>query len=589
MSHKAQRSRESLRNPEFRRRAASQRLSISRLLALPLAFVVVGASLCSAAVLNPVNGHYYEAIPGPITWNTARVAAEGKSLKGTSGHLATITSHSEQEFIDAHFPGLNYWIGASQPVGATEPDGDWEWLTGEDFGLYTNWRPGEPNNVGDNEHVAHIGTGGGNDIHATHNLPGYLVEFDVVAPLPGMLPYQGLVSVEDNVFIGPAAHFKFALVNWDGSQTYWSNDDSSVTGSEPTTAVTLLVSEGRFAVALGNTTLQGMTEPIPSSLFVEPDLHLRIWFSDGNHGFQRLYPDQRILPVGYAMRAASAGIADRTADTPPPGMRLIPGGTFAMGASREGDSDQLPVHDVEVAAFFLSQTEVTQQLWDKVVSWAVVHGYAIGNRRTGNLPNHPAELLTWYDAIKWCNARSEMEGLTPVYYTDNTQTTIYRVGEIDLTTDAVRWNQGGYRLPTEAEWERAARGGLRGNYFPWPSFIGTANEHIDATKANYENSGDPFEEQLIKSTPVASYPSNEYGLHDTAGNVSEWCWDWYQSNWYQHPDSTQANPRGPNSGSERVIRGGNWSLSSENLRCSKRFSMNPQLGGTVGFRVARSR
>jgi len=130
-----------------------------------------------------------------------------------------------------------------------------------------------------------------------------LVAVPVAAQVPGILNYQGRVAVGTVNFDGSGT-FKFALVNTDGSTTYWSNDGSSASGNEPTTAVTLTVTKGLYNVLLGDTTLTNMTA-IPASVFTNADVRLRVWFNDGTHGSQLLTPDQRLAAVGYALMAGS--------------------------------------------------------------------------------------------------------------------------------------------------------------------------------------------------------------------------------------------------------------------------------------------
>jgi formylglycine-generating enzyme required for sulfatase activity len=119
---------------------------------------------------------------------------------------------------------------------------------------------------------------------------------------------------------------------------------------------------------------------------------------------------------------------------PPTGMALIPAGSFTMGncmAANEGSAGELPLHTVYLSAFYMDRYEVTKGLWDDVYNWATNHGYSFDylDSGQGKANNHPAQNLTWYDAVKWCNARSEKEGRTPAYYMSGWQTNVYQSGQ----------------------------------------------------------------------------------------------------------------------------------------------------------------
>ena len=281
---------------------------------------------------------------------------------------------------------------------------------------------------------------------------------------------------------------------------------------------------------------------------------------------------------------------DGSAPGPPPaGMVLIPAGDFEMGQT----GIATPVHTVTVSAFYLDQFEVTKALWDDVKIYADANVYTFSNAGSGQGAFHPVHTVNWYDCVKWCNARSEKEGLAPVYYTDAEFTTVYKTGE--GTAPFANWAANGFRLPTEAEWEKAARGTLVGNTYPWGNTIGGGD-------ANYNGSGDPFEIGGTDTTPVGYYdgdqsPSgpnraNGYGLYDMAGNVFEWCWDLFDSGWYSNTGATITDTRGPNTNTSgfRVLRGGSWDffLLTAGLRCANRSIDDPVIESfDVGFRSAR--
>lgn len=277
--------------------------------------------------------------------------------------------------------------------------------------------------------------------------------------------------------------------------------------------------------------------------------------------------------------------------TGPAGMALIPAGYFQMGDNFGVQNDAL-VRTVYVSDFYLDRFEVTKELWDSVHAYAIPHGYDFTGQSTGAGANHPVQNLSWHDAVKWCNARSQREGRTPAYYTDTAQTKVYQRGEVDLTAAMVKWTGNGYRLPTEAQWEKAARGGLVGQHFPWSSSSSSYATDLSGSKANYNDSGDPFEPNLGttpvgyyngKQIPAGSDMANGYGLYDMAGNVWEWCWDWYRA----YPAGSQTDPRGDWPGSSRVFRGGGWAHGAGILRCAYRDGYGSAFRGSfLGFRCA---
>jgi formylglycine-generating enzyme required for sulfatase activity len=270
----------------------------------------------------------------------------------------------------------------------------------------------------------------------------------------------------------------------------------------------------------------------------------------------------------------------------PAGMALIPAGAFTMGDTLDGDANAAPI-SVTVSKFYMDSNLVSYSQWQSVYSWATNHGYGFLNAGAGKAANHPVQTVDWYDTVKWCNARSQQAGLTPVYYTDAGLTQVYTNGEV---TPYVNWAVNGYRLPAEAEWEKAARGGLSGQRFPWGNTISesqanyNSNTNLDSYDLGPNGYNAAFTNGVMPYTsPVGYFAPNGYGLYDMAGNVFEWGWDWYGI-----PYAGGSDPRGPASGIYRVLRGGGWSGGAYGSRCALRGYNYPSgAGNVIGFRCAR--
>jgi len=233
----------------------------------------------------------------------------------------------------------------------------------------------------------------------------------------------------------------------------------------------------------------------------------------------------------------------------------IPAGSFMMG-DEKGGTDQKPAHKVSVSSFYMDKYKVTQEEYEAVM------GENPSLRKGGK---NPVENLRWSDAVRYCNARSQRDGLRPCY---NLET-----WECDFGAD-------GYRLPTEAEWEYACRGGTQTRFFfgddggKLPSFAWFKDNAAGRTHA------------------VGQKLPNPWGLCDICGNVFEWCNDFYQADYYQK--SVGKDPQGPRSGDKRVVRGGCWNSTADQCRSAARNSARPGYMDTCiagydvyGFRVVR--
>ena len=265
----------------------------------------------------------------------------------------------------------------------------------------------------------------------------------------------------------------------------------------------------------------------------------------------------------FLLLAACIGCNDAATDpvNPPSSliaMVTIPGGTSRMGDihGQANQPDEQPVHTVTIASFMMSRCEVTQGLYLQVMGKNPSYG--------SDHADLPVETVTWFDAVEFCNRLSELDGLTPCYS---------GLQDSMVTCD---FEANGYRLPTEAEWEYACRAGTETEYY-----AGDSEEDLNGVAWHAGNSEG-------NTHTVGTKDPNAFDLYDMHGNVTEWCWDWYDASYYS--TSPSADPRGPATGEEKVQRGGSYFMFIFGLRSASRGGfLNPSMKGRdIGFRVARS-
>jgi formylglycine-generating enzyme required for sulfatase activity len=248
-----------------------------------------------------------------------------------------------------------------------------------------------------------------------------------------------------------------------------------------------------------------------------------------------------------------------------PEMLIFSGGVFIMGNTFDTNPiDEVAPHKARVRSFYLSKNEVT--FWEyylycidsRIDKPEIVDGYS---------KNNPIVNVTWYDAINFCNWRSRKDKLKEYY-------------QIDGNNVKVIQNSDGYRLPTEAEWEFAARGKTNSRF-------GNGNNDISTSDANFD---DPFGNgSSNKTLPVGYFnKNNQSQINDLSGNVSEWCWDWYGAGYYKENRATEF-PMGPDKGFEKCVRGGGYNNGKERCSVYYRQYFKPEIKRRfIGFRVAKN-
>jgi len=267
-------------------------------------------------------------------------------------------------------------------------------------------------------------------------------------------------------------------------------------------------------------------------------------------------------------------------------MVFVKGGTFQMG-SKDGDSDETS-HTVTLSDYYIGRYEVTFQEYD---AFCVATGKEKPSDQGWGRKKRPVINVHWYDALEYCNWLSKVHDLQAVYIIDKSRKNPNNTSSYDdlKWLVSINWNANGYRLPTEAEWEYAARS--RGKDQKW---AGTSSESSLASYGNFCDKSCSYswktehqDDNYANSSPVGSFRANDLGLFDMSGNVYEWCWDWYDTDYYYK--SINTNPKGSNTGSRRVRRGGSGSDRPADLRCADRSSNSPDYRNPfIGFRLSRA-
>lgn len=287
---------------------------------------------------------------------------------------------------------------------------------------------------------------------------------------------------------------------------------------------------GRELTQLGHLTGDGIERPCL------PQKNLQVFWNPELDGYET---------DGWKFRISYIAISKK--------MVFVEGGEFNMG-SLGGSVDEKPIHKVAVSTFWIGEKEITQREWMEVMG---------ANKAKFKGDDLPAVQITWKEAVEYCNKRSMMEFLQPCY-------------TIEGNSVSCDWSANGYRLPTEAEWEYAARGGDKSM-----NHVYSGANDLDAVGWYLDNSAG-----MIRITCTKA--ANEIDLYDMSGNVWEWVWDMYDASYYSK--SPESDPYGPEEGMYRVLRGGSWNCEESYCRVSFREYGKPD--GTdvdIGLRVARGR
>lgn len=275
---------------------------------------------------------------------------------------------------------------------------------------------------------------------------------------------------------------------------------------------------------------------------------------------------------------------------------LIPAGTFTMGSPSDepGRSYDEYQHQVTLTkSFYMQITEVTNKHWNTII-FDTGLGAKPSTSHTGD--NYPVETVNWYEAVYFANRLSIVEGRPPCYTLNGCNATAPGAGMQCSSVD-INETCTGYRLPTESQWEYAARANTTTAYANPVSFDSSNTETGWGFNSNLHAMGwYGYNNEMESSSAIAAYEygtkpvavkqANKWGLYDMHGNVGEWCQDWWDASAYPEPLEPITDPQGPATGSERVIRWGNWNESAEIARSADRYKFSPAIRSLdLGFRL----
>ncbi len=494
------------------------------------------------------NGHWYQFVATESDWPSARAIARSRG-----GELVSITSAAEGQFLRIVCTAPSAWMGASQDASACEPGCGWQWSDGSPW-KFQDWDPqsGEPNDGGccwpSNEDVGEFRSGNGrwNDNLSSVALPS-LIEWSADCNADGIIDYGQTLdgqladansnNVPDRCECGAFPALPSCCLGD-------LNADRSVDGADL----------GTLLFAWGPAVPQSPADLDGDGQVGGADLGLLLFgwgacpvFTPPWATLVEAQPDPAVV-TDPSLRSAIAatGLAWRVLDTGTGiEMLLVPPGTFLMGCSPSAEHAcfevENPVHTVSLSgAFYLGRYEVTQEQWISRM------GSNPSNFQSSSVDVPPSQvLLRPVERVSWNIVRSFVDASS-------------------------------LRLPTEAEWEYACRAGT--------TMAFNNGSDIDATVVDIAWFGVNSSNQ---TRPAGGKAANRLGFHDMHGNVWEWVSDWYSPTYYAQ--SPLANPSGPPTGAQRVLRGGAWNFASGGLRSSSRNAASPNyVSDPIGFRVARN-